>query len=192
MSFLISFLFLLVALETPCSSRHIFPHAASSHLENAQRLSVALPRTTAVSVDVNEPSSLDALVSKHDIVISLIPYTYHAQVIRSACRFRKHVVTTSYVSDAIRELAPEIEKAGITVMNEIGLDPGIDHLYAVKAIDEVHAEGGKVRKGFEFLGSGAAHIYPCVKRYSHLLFDALSSESLDQVLPFLLRWSSRS
>jgi len=87
---------------------------------------------------------LDSLVEQHDLVISLIPYIYHADVIKSAIKFKKNVVTTSYVSDAMKELEPEVKKAGIVVMNEIGLDPGIDHLYAVKTIDDTHKAGGKV------------------------------------------------
>lgn len=58
-----------------------------------------------------------------DLAISLIPYTFHANVIKSAIRTKKHVVTTSYVSPAMMELDEECKKAGITVMNEIGLDP---------------------------------------------------------------------
>ena len=78
------------------------------------------------------------------MVISLIPYTYHATVIKAAIKGKTHVVTTSYVSPAMRELDEEAKNAGIIVMNEIGLDPGIDHLYAVKTISEVHEKGGKV------------------------------------------------
>ena len=63
------------------------------------------------------------------VAISLIPYTYHALVIKSAIRKKVNVVTTSYISPSMQELEKEIEEAGITVMNEIGLDPGIDHLY---------------------------------------------------------------
>lgn len=104
-----------------------------------------MPREASVAqVDVGSPESLDALVSQHDLVISLIPYTFHANVIKSAIKYKKHVVTTSYVSDAMKELEAEAKEAGIVVMNEIGLDPGLDHLYAVKTIDDVHKAGGKV------------------------------------------------
>lgn len=119
--------------------------SASSTIENARALAASMPRhTEAVSVDVKDPASLDALVSKHDLVISLIPYIYHVNVIKSAIKHKKNVVTTSYVSDAMKELEPQVKEAGIVVMNEIGLDPGIDHLYAVKTIDDVHKAGGKV------------------------------------------------
>ena len=77
----------------------------------------------------------------------MIPYNYHALVIKSGIRTKINVVTTSYISPSMQELAKEVDKAGITVINEIGLDPGIDHLYAVKTIDEVHKAGGKI-KGF--------------------------------------------
>lgn len=65
-------------------------------------------------------------------------------VIEAAIKGNTHVITTSYVSPAIWQLDKRAKDAGIVVMNEIGLDPGIDHLYAVKTIDEVHAQGGKV------------------------------------------------
>jgi saccharopine dehydrogenase-like NADP-dependent oxidoreductase len=65
-------------------------------------------------------------------------------VIKAAIRGKTHVVTTSYVSPAMRELEDAAKEAGIVVLNEVGLDPGIDHLYAIKTIDEVHLRGGKV------------------------------------------------
>ena len=73
-----------------------------------------------------------------------MPYIHHVNVIRAAIKGKTNVVTTSYVSPGIRALEDEIKQAGIVVMNEIGLDPGVDHLYAIKTIDEVHAKGGKV------------------------------------------------
>lgn len=85
-------------------------------------------------------------MAAHDLVISLIPYTYHAAVIKAAIKGKTNVVTTSYVSPAMKELDAAARNAGIIVLNEIGLDPGIDHLYAVKTIEEVHAKGGKVRR----------------------------------------------
>lgn len=120
-------------------------HVACRTLETAQKLAEDLPRTTGISLDVNDTPALEAAVASHDVVVSLIPYTYHAAVIKAAIKGKTHVVTTSYVSPAMRELDEEAKKAGIVVINEIGLDPGIDHLYAVKTISEVHAKGGKVR-----------------------------------------------
>ena len=107
-------------------------------------MATGLPNTTATSIDVTSASSLEPAVAAHDLVISLIPYTLHAAVIKAAIKGRTHVVTTSYVNDAMRALDKEAKDAGIVVLNEIGLDPGIDHLYAIKTIGEVHDKGGKV------------------------------------------------
>lgn len=70
---------------------------------------------------MTDDKALDAEVAKHDLIISLIPYTFHAAVIKSAIRNKKNVVTTSYVSPAMMELDQQCRDAGITVMNEIGL-----------------------------------------------------------------------
>ncbi|KAF6754709.1 saccharopine dehydrogenase [Ephemerocybe angulata] len=121
-------------------------------LASAEALGADLPNTTGISLDVNNEEALDKAVAEHDLVISLIPYTYHAQVIKSAIKGKTHVVTTSYVNPAMRELDQAAKDAGIVVFNEIGLDPGIDHLYAVKTIDEVHAKGGKIKKFLSYCG----------------------------------------
>ena len=113
-------------------------------LEKAQQLTQGLANATAISLDVKATDALEAAVADHDLVISLIPYTHHADVIKAAIKGKTHVVTTSYVSPSMLELDEEVKKVGIVVMNEIGLDPGIDHLYAIKTIDEVHSKGGKV------------------------------------------------
>ncbi|KAK6340632.1 Saccharopine dehydrogenase [NADP(+), L-glutamate-forming] [Orbilia brochopaga] len=121
-------------------------------LESAKSLSAGVKNATAISLDVTNDQALDAELAKHDLVISLIPYTFHAAVIKSAIRQKKHVVTTSYVSPAMMELDQQCKDAGITVMNEIGLDPGIDHLYAVKTIEEVHKDGGKITSFLSYCG----------------------------------------
>ncbi|WYZ39940.1 hypothetical protein EsH8_IV_000281 [Colletotrichum jinshuiense] len=121
-------------------------------LESAKSLSAGVKNATPISLDVTNDDALDAELAKHDLVISLIPYTFHATVIKSAIRQKKHVVTTSYVSPAMLELDQQCKDAGITVMNEIGLDPGIDHLYAVKTIEEVHKEGGKITSFLSYCG----------------------------------------
>jgi saccharopine dehydrogenase (NADP+, L-glutamate forming) len=107
------------------------------------------------------------------LVISLIPYTFHAQVIKAAISQKKHVVTTSYVSEAMMALDKEAKEAGITVFNEIGLDPGLDHLYAVKTISEVHKEGGKIVGFLSYCGGLPA------------------PESSDNPLGYKFSWSPR-
>ncbi|KAK0757295.1 hypothetical protein N5P37_010014 [Trichoderma harzianum] len=142
-------------------------------LEKAQKLSQGVNLASAISLDVNDEKALDGAVAQHDLVISLIPYTYHAAVIKSAIRNKKHVVTTSYVSDAMMELDQQAKDAGITVMNEIGLDPGIDHLSAVDTINNVHAAGGKILSFKSFCGGLPA------------------PENSDNPLGYKFSWSSR-
>jgi len=74
---------------------------AARRLNIAQELAGSYSNTTAISLDVNDEVALDAAVAEHDVVISLIPYTFHAQVIKSAIKSKTNVVTTSYVSPAM-------------------------------------------------------------------------------------------
>ncbi|KAK4163533.1 Saccharopine dehydrogenase [Cladorrhinum sp. PSN259] len=142
-------------------------------LVSAQKLSQGVKNANPISLDVTDDAALDAEVAKHDLVISLIPYTFHPTVIKSAIRNKKNVVTTSYVSPAMLELDAEAKAAGITVMNEIGLDPGIDHLYAIKTIDEVHKAGGKILSFLSYCGGLPA------------------PEDSDNPLGYKFSWSSR-
>ncbi|KAG6356835.1 hypothetical protein INS49_014709 [Diaporthe citri] len=142
-------------------------------LLTAQQLSAGVKSARPTALDVNDAQALDAAVAQHDLVISLIPYTFHAKVIQSAIRQKKHVVTTSYVSPAMLELDAAAKEAGITVMNEIGLDPGIDHLWAVKTIEEVHQAGGKITSFLSYCGGLPA------------------PEASDNPLGYKFSWSSR-
>ncbi|KAJ2236141.1 saccharopine dehydrogenase (NADP+, L-glutamate-forming) [Coemansia sp. RSA 485] len=125
---------------------------ACRRVAKAEELAVKYPGTKAISLDVEDDAALDAAVAGHDLTISLIPYTQHARVMKAAIKAKKHVVTTSYISPAMEELDQAAQEAGIICMNEIGLDPGIDHLYALKIINEVHAQGGKITSFESFCG----------------------------------------
>lgn len=108
----------------------------------AQALTTGLPRATAIALDVASTPALESQIASHSLVISLVPYVFHASIIKLAIKHKVNVVTASYVSDAIGELDAAAKEAGIVVLNEVGVDPGIDHLYAIKTIGEVHAKGG--------------------------------------------------
>lgn len=113
-------------------------------MSTAQALAGTYPRAKAAALDVSSIAELESQISAHNLVISLVPYIYHASIIKIAIKYKVNVVTTSYVSDAIRELDVSAKEAGIVVLNEVGVDPGVDHLYAIKKINEVHSKGGKV------------------------------------------------
>lgn len=159
-------------IDTLAATNDIEVTVACRTLKNAEALASA-SKSAAISLDVTDDAALDAAVGKHDLVISLIPYIYHPAVVKSAIRQKKHVVTSSYISPALKELEPAIKEAGITVMNEIGLDPGIDHLYAVKTIDEVHRAGGKIKSFLSYCGGLPA------------------PEDSDNPLGYKFSWSSR-
>lgn len=102
------------------------------------------PNARPIAFDTNNDQQREDEIQRADIVISMLPAFMHAQVARDCVRLKKHLVTASYVSKEIRELNDEAKTAGIILMNEIGLDPGIDHASAMKIIDHIKAEGGEI------------------------------------------------
>ncbi|KIM86844.1 hypothetical protein PILCRDRAFT_773443 [Piloderma croceum F 1598] len=119
---------------------------------SSKALAADLPNATPISLNVTSSANLDAQFASHDLVISLIPYTFHTAVIKSAIKGKTRVFTTSYVFLAMRELDQQAKDVWIVILNEIGLDPGIDHLYVIKTIDEVHAKGGKIKQFLSYGG----------------------------------------
>jgi saccharopine dehydrogenase (NADP+, L-glutamate forming) len=106
----------------------------------------------AFDITVDSEEELDALIKECDLALSLLPYTYHVKVAKLCLKFRKHMVTTSYVSDAMRELDSEAKSANITILNEIGVDPGIDHMSAQKIIDDIHVQNGEILSFTSYTG----------------------------------------
>jgi len=102
------------------------------------------PRGRAFGLDLKDGIALKKAIGAADVTVSLVPYTYHPMVARFCLDLRKNMVTTSYVGEAMRALDPEARAAGIVLLNEVGLDPGIDHMEAMRIIDEIHGRGGRV------------------------------------------------
>ncbi len=92
-------------------------------------------------------------ISNSDIVISMLPARFHLEVVRDCIDLKKDVITPSYVTDEMKALNEKIIDAGIIAMNEMGLDPGIDHMSAMKILDEIEEKGGVV-SGFESFTGG--------------------------------------
>jgi len=95
-----------------------------------------------LSLDVEDEKALERLISEHDLSISLLPYVYHPLVARFCVKHRRQMVTTSYVKDAMRALDGDAKEAGVVLLNEIGVDPGIDHMSAMQVIDRIRDAGG--------------------------------------------------
>lgn len=102
------------------------------------------PCSTALGVDILKPEQRYHLVSDSDIVISLLPPDLHFLVATDCLELKKHLFTASYISPEIQRLNEPVEKNNLLFMNEIGLDPGIDHISAIKIIHKIKAKNGKL------------------------------------------------
>jgi saccharopine dehydrogenase-like NADP-dependent oxidoreductase len=98
----------------------------------------------AISFDVLDNAKREDHIRQSDLVISMLPPALHREVARDCIRFSKHLLTASYVDDEMRTLHQEISDKGVVFLCEMGLDPGIDHMSAMKLIDEIHHNGGKI------------------------------------------------
>lgn len=121
-------------------------------LELAQRKTNNHPNATAIQLDINDENQRHTEIQKATIVISMLPAHMHIEVAKDCIKFKKHMVTASYVSDAMQELDAAAKENGLIFMNEIGLDPGIDHMSAMKVIDEIREKGGKMLLFESFCG----------------------------------------
>jgi saccharopine dehydrogenase-like NADP-dependent oxidoreductase len=111
------------------------------------------PKGTAVPFDIETgQDKLGSLVAEHDLAISLLPAMYHPIVAKECIKHKKLMVTTSYVSPAMKELDAAARGKGILILNEIGLDPGIDHMSAMRVINHVKNSGGKVTSFRSYCG----------------------------------------
>ena len=119
---------------------------------NAQRLVGGHARARAIALDVEDGAALDKLVASSDLTVSLLPYSYHVKVAGFCLKHKKPLVTTSYVSDAMRALDAQAKAAGVILLNGIGLDPGIDHMSAMKIVHDVQNAGGKVTSFMSYCG----------------------------------------
>ncbi|MEO0093271.1 MAG: saccharopine dehydrogenase C-terminal domain-containing protein [candidate division WOR-3 bacterium] len=129
-----------------------FVTVASRTASKAEKLIASHPRGKALEVNVSEPTVLANLIVETDLVISLVPYTFHPIVAQACIQYKKPMITTSYVGDAMRSLDQEAKAAGIIILNEIGLDPGIDHMSAMKIIHRVKNRGGRVISFYSYCG----------------------------------------
>ncbi len=114
-------------------------------LKLAQSKTSHSQKATAISFDITNEEERVKHIRHADIVISLLPPTLHNLVARDCVHFKKNLLTASYVDEGIRKLAKEIKDNDLLFLCEMGLDPGIDHMSAMKIIDDIHKKGGQVR-----------------------------------------------
>ncbi len=107
---------------------------------------------TGVQLDASNAEARRALIAQHDLVISMLPAFMHLDVVKDCLALKKHVITPSYVPDALLPLDNEIKTAGLIVLNEMGLDPGIDHMSAMRILDRIRHEGGRMEAFESYCG----------------------------------------
>lgn len=141
-------------LEFLCRSSKNRITVASNMLEEAEKLCDEYGPNTCRAVYLNLKDLVGSaeLISRHDVVVSLVPAFLHVAVAKLCIQERVHMVTASYISPEMAELDQAAKEAGVSLMNEMGFDPGLDHLSAKKIIDEAHAHGGQVLSFTSFAG----------------------------------------
>ncbi len=125
---------------------------ADMNLSLAKRIVGSRDDIVLVDLNIFDETKRKNLIKKSDLVISMLPASFHMEVAKDALEFGKHLVTASYISEEMRELDQDVKKKGLVFMNEIGLDPGIDHMSAMKTINQIKEEGGKMLLFESFTG----------------------------------------
>tara|TARA_R110000868_G_scaffold360484_1_gene622493 strand:- start:396 stop:1760 length:1365 start_codon:yes stop_codon:yes gene_type:complete len=114
------------------------------NIDHTNKLIKNHPRATAMLLDIFDASSRSEAIKKADIIISMLPARLHIEVAKDCLLYMKNMVTASYVSPEMEKLNKEAINKGLVFMNEIGVDPGIDHMSAMKVIDSIRDKGGKM------------------------------------------------
>ena len=117
---------------------------ASRTVSKAEALIEGHENGVAIPWTVDKEVELNHMVAEHDLSVSLLPPAFHVMVAKACLKNDKPMVTTSYVSDAMKALDGEAKTKNVVILNEAGLDPGIDHMSAMKVIHGVEANGGKI------------------------------------------------
>ncbi len=117
---------------------------ADKDLSSAQHLCNNHSHATAIELDIFNASARKAELKKADLVISMLPARFHIEVARDCVKLGISMVTASYVSPEMQELDEQAKGKKLVLMNEIGVDPGVDHMSAMKVIDRIREDGGKM------------------------------------------------
>ncbi len=135
-------------------SNHGFHVTVASRTKSkADKLINGCKNAEAITFNIaKDDTLLEKLVKDADLVCSLLPYTFHVKAAKVAIRHKKPFCTTSYISDEMKALDGPAKEAGILLLNECGVDPGIDHMSAMKIIDQVHDSNGQIISFTSFTG----------------------------------------
>jgi len=134
------------------SSENLHITIGDISLESAQKLTKNHLNARGILLDVFNEKQREEAVKAADIVISMLPARFHIEVAKDCITFGKNLVTASYISDEMQALNKEVVEKGLVFMNEIGVDPGIDHMSAMQVIDTIRDKGGKLMLFESFTG----------------------------------------
>ena len=134
------------------SSEKLFITIGDVSLDAAQKFTKNHANAKGILLDVFNKEEREKAVKNCDIVISMLPARFHIEVAKDCLTFGKNLVTASYISDEMQNLDEEAKAKGLVFMNEIGVDPGIDHMSAMKVIDGIRDKGGKLLLFESFTG----------------------------------------
>lgn len=126
---------------------------ASPMFERATEMIAGNPSGKAVDWSMEDRAVLETMVSDHDLTVSLMPYRFHTDVAKLCIKYKKPLVTASYVQPEMKDLDKEAKEAGVILLNEVGLDPGIDHMSAMRIIDKVKSQGGVIEQFYSLCGA---------------------------------------
>lgn len=125
---------------------------ASHLLDEARALANKFARVEPMQVNVSNYDELVVALKGVSLIVSLVPAPFHPLIAKAAVAEKISMVTASYVSEEMSELDADAKSAGITILNEIGLDPGIDHLTAMQIIDHAHEQGKNIESFISWCG----------------------------------------
>lgn len=126
------------------AERSWFVTVADAQLESAEKKVKNHPNGRAVWLDVMKVNDRRDLIGRADVVVSILPAHLHLEVAHDCVKLKKHLITASYVSQEMYRLGDEARDRELIFMGEMGLDPGIDHMSAMKVINEIKENGGKI------------------------------------------------
>ncbi|MDO6760624.1 saccharopine dehydrogenase NADP-binding domain-containing protein [Tamlana sp. 2_MG-2023] len=133
--------------------KYLLDHAATEsllitiadiHIENAERLINNHLNGNTIQLDIFNDASRYEIIKASDIVISMLPAHLHINIAKDCLKLNKNLVTASYVSPEMQALNEEVKAKGLIFMNEIGVDPGLDHMSAMKVLDDIREKGGEI------------------------------------------------
>ena len=144
--------YLIKYLLDKSEEENLYLTIADISTKNALKLINNHKSAKAITLDIFNKSERESEIKKTDIVISMLPARFHTEVAKDCITFKKHMVTASYVSEEMKALDDAAKEKGLIFMNEIGLDPGLDHMSAMQIIDRIRENDAKMLLFESFCG----------------------------------------